>query len=179
MDPKGRRAPPMGLLRRLDAGARAAFPAFFTGFLIILAAVPVGAPGLIQAVALPGIFFWTIFRPAAMPAPVVFLLGLLEDLLSFAPLGSGVLTLLIVHGIALRGRDIMVRQSFLSMWLIFCAMAAGAAALGWALEAVLGWHIPPTAPGLLEFGIAVGLYPAIAWVLTRLHTAMRRAEAAL
>ncbi|MDB5411772.1 MAG: mreD [Rubritepida sp.] len=169
----------MGLLRRLDAGARAGFPAFFTAFLIILAAVPVGAPGLMAAVSLPGIFFWTIFRPAAMPAPVVFLLGLLQDLLSFTVLGSGVLTLLIVHGLALRWRDILVRQSFLATWLIFCAFAAGAAGLGWALEMLLGWHIAPAAPGLHQFGIAVGLYPALAWALTRLHTAMRRAEAAL
>jgi rod shape-determining protein MreD len=179
MDIKGRPEPPMGLLRRLDAGARAGFPAVFTAFLIILAAVPVGAPGLIAALALPCIFFWTIFRPAAMPAPVVFLLGLLQDLLSFAPLGAGVLTLLVVHGVALRWRDVLVRQSFLATWLIFCAFAAGAAGLGWGLEAVLGWHLPPTTPGITQFGVSVGLYPLLAWVLTRLHTAMRRAELAL
>lgn len=179
MAAKGRPEPPAGLLRRIDAAARAGFPGLFTAFLIVLAAVPVGIPGLIAAVAMPSIFFWTIFRPAAMPAPVVFSLGLLQDLLSFAALGTGVLTLLIVHGLALRGRDFMVRRSFLSTWVIFCAFAAGAAAMGWALQAMLGWTIPPTAPGLHQFGIAVGLYPALAWVLARLHTAMRRAETAL
>jgi rod shape-determining protein MreD len=176
---KGRPEPPMGLLRRLDAAARAGFPGLFTAFLIILAAVPVGIPGMIGAVALPCIFFWTIFRPAAMPAPVVFALGLLMDLLSFAALGTGVLTLLIVHGVTLRLRDFLVRQSFLASWLMFAAFAAGAAALGWALQALLGWILPPLAPGLHQLGIAIGLYPALAWVLARLHTAMRRAETAL
>ncbi len=169
----------MGLLRRIDAAARAGFPGLFTAFLIILAAVPVGIPGIIGAVAMPSIFFWTIFRPAAMPAPVVFSLGLLQDLLSFAALGTGVLTLLIVHGVALRARDFLVRQTFLIAWLAFCIFAAGAAALGWGLQAMLGWFLPPLAPGLHQFGLAVGIYPALSWVLARLHTAMRRAETAL
>ncbi len=169
----------MGLLRRLDAAARAGFPGLFTAFLIILAAVPVGIPGMIGAMALPCIFFWTIFRPAAMPAPVVFALGLLQDLLSFAALGTGVLTLLIVHGVALRLRDFLVRQSFLVSWVMFSAFAAGAGALGWGLQALLGWVLPPLAPGLHQLGIAIGVYPALAWVLARLHTAMRRAETAL
>lgn len=176
---KGRPEPPMGLLRRIDAAARAGFPGLFTAFLIILAAVPVGIPGMIGAVALPCIFFWTIFRPAAMPAPVVFALGLLQDLLAFAALGTGVLTLLIVHGVTLRLRDILVRQGFPASWVVFSGFAAAAAALGYGLQALLGWVLPPLAPGLHQLGIAVGLYPALAWILARLHTAMRRAETAL
>lgn len=176
---KGRPEPPTGLLRRIDAAARAGFPGLFTAFLIILAAVPVGIPGIIGAVAMPSIFFWTIFRPAAMPAPVVFSLGLLQDLLSFAALGTGVLTLLIVHGVALRARDFLVRKSFLTTWVAFTVFAAAAAGLGWALQAVLGWFLPPLAPGLYQFGFAVGIYPALSWTLAKFHTAMRRAETAL
>ncbi len=176
---KGRPEPPMGLLRRLDAAARAAFPGLFTAFLLILAVVPVGIPGLIAAVAMPSIFFWTIFRPAAMPAPMVFSLGLLQDFLSFAALGTGVLTLLILHGVALRARDFLLRQTFLMVWIVFCALAGGVAALGWGLEAMLSLQLPPLAPGLHQFGVAAGIYPAMAWVLARLHTSMRRAETAL
>jgi len=176
---KGRPEPPMGLLRRLDAAARAAFPGLFTACLLILAVVPVGIPGMITAVAMPSIFFWTIFRPAAMPAPVVFSLGLLQDFLTFAALGTGVLTLLILHGVALRARDLLLRQSFLMVWVVFCVFAAGVSALGWGLQAMLNLQLPPLAPGLHQFGVAVGLYPAMAWVLARLHTSMRRAETAL
>jgi len=114
-----------------------------------------------------------------MPAPVVFSLGLLQDFLSFAALGTGVLTLLILHGVALRARDFLVRQSFLLAWVMFSALAAGVVALGWCLQAMLSLQLPPLAPGLHQFGVAVGIYPAMAWILARLHTSMRRAETAL
>ena len=176
MSAKGRPQPPMGLMRQLDRAARAAFPAMFVAMLLVLAAVPVGAPGLVAAAALPGVFFWTVFRPAALPPPAVFGLGLLQDLLSFAPLGVGVLSLLVVHGLTLRSRDWLVKQSFLVVWLGFCAFAAGIAALGWGLQALLGWQIPPVAPALHQTGRAAGLYPALAWGMSLLHRAIGKAE---
>ncbi|MCX8133228.1 MAG: rod shape-determining protein MreD [Roseococcus sp.] len=168
----------MGLMRRLDAALRAAFPAVFALALMVLGATPVGVPGLVTALALPSVFFWSVFRPAAMPPPVVFAIGLLHDLLVFAPLGIGVLVLLLVHGLAFRARQMLARASFLAGWLAFCAVAAGAAGLGWALQALLGWQWPALMPGVHLFGAAVGLYPGIAWILTRAHMAMRRAEGA-
>ena len=35
------------------------------------------------------VYFWSLFRPAAMPPPVVFLIGVLLDLLGYLPLGVG------------------------------------------------------------------------------------------
>lgn len=176
---KGRPEPPMGVLRRLDAGARAGFPALFTGLLIAVAAVPVGVPGLAAAVALPPVFFWTIFRPAAMPPPAVFALGLLLDLVSFAPLGIGVLVLLVAHAAALRLRDWLVKQGFPVVWLVFCTFAVGAAALGFVLQALLMMQVPPRMPAVLQAGVAAGIYPALGWALGRLHMAMTRAEEGL
>lgn len=169
----------MGLMRQLDASARAIFPTAFTAFLLVMAAVPVGVPGMVSAVAVPSVFFWTVFRPGAMPPPIVFALGLLHDLLGFTPLGSGVLTLLVVHGVAMRGRGWLARASFLWGWLAFCGVAAGATLLGWVLQALLGWHRPPLVPGATLLGLMVGGYPALAFLLSRMHMAMRRAEDAL
>ncbi len=125
--PQGRPAPAPGLVRRIDAFARMAFPGFSTAFLMILAAAPVNLPSPVFAVALPCVAFWSVFRPTAMMPPVVFLLGLLMDLLTFAPLGSGVLVLLALHAAALRFRYFLARQSFLTVWLCFCVAALGAA----------------------------------------------------
>jgi rod shape-determining protein MreD len=172
----GRPEPSPGLLRRLDALGRAGFPAASTALLLILAAAPVGLPGLVPAVALPCVFFWSVFRPAAIPPPAAFGLGMLQDLLTLAPLGSGVVILLLVHGLAVHWRRFLARQSFLFVWLTFCGFAAGAAGLGFLLQAVLGWRMPAPTSGLLELALTIGLYPALALLLTRAHGAMRRAE---
>ena len=100
-----------------------------------------------QALTLASVFFWSLFRPAAMPPPAVFLLGLLMDLLGLAPLGTGIITLLIVHGVALRWRRAMVPQGFLLVWLAFIGVAAGAAALGWALGSLLAFRLLPPLAG--------------------------------
>lgn len=175
---KGRPAPAAGLLRQIDALARAALPGGLTALLLVLAAVPVGLFGLVPAVALPCVFFWSVFRPAALPPPLVFALGLLQDLLTAAPLGAGVLVLLVVHGLAARWRPFLARQSFLVVWLAFLAFTAGAAALGGALQALLAWRTLPAPPGFWQAMLTAGLYPLLAWPLTRMHEAMMRAEAA-
>ncbi len=176
---KGRREPASGPLQRLDAGARAIFPVSLTAFLAVMAAVPIGPPSLVIALALPCVFFWSLFRPAAMPPLAVFALGLLADLLSFQPLGVGVLLLLVTHGVAMRWRAVIARAPFLVAWLAFSALALGAAALGWLLQLVLTLQWPPLAPPLALAAMMLGMYPPLALVLSRMHMAMARAEDAL
>jgi rod shape-determining protein MreD len=175
---QGRPAPAPGLLRRIDSFARLAFPGFSTGFLMVLATAPVSLPSPVFACVLPCVFFWSVFRPAAMSPPVIFALGLLLDLLTLAPLGAGVLVLLAVHGVTLRVRRFLARQSFLAVWLAFCGVALGAAAVFWGLQSLLALRLPPFAPALHAALLSAGLYPAIALVLARVHEAMRQAETA-
>ena len=87
--------------RRLDIAARVSFPACITVLLMLLAQAPLGMPeqaASLPAVALGCVWFWSLFRPDALPPPIVFLIGLLMDLLGYLPLGVGVFTLLAVHG---------------------------------------------------------------------------------
>jgi len=174
----GRPEPSPGLLRRLDDVARAAFPAIGTALLMIVAAGPTGIPSLVPAATLPCIVFWSIFRPGAMPPPAAFLLGLLQDLLTLAPLGTGVVTLMATHGLAVAWRRFLVRQSFLFVWLAFAVFAMATSALGWLLTALLAWDLPPFAPAVHQAALSAGLYPAFALVLSRLHGIMRRSEEA-
>ncbi|MBI0433992.1 rod shape-determining protein MreD [Roseomonas sp. KE0001] len=171
----GRQSPP-GLLTRLDALARAACPAAGTALLMVLLSAPTGLPSAVPAVALGCVFFWSLFRPAVMPPPACFALGLLQDLLGFAPLGIGVLTLLLTHGTVLRLRRLLARQPFALVWLAFSGFALAAAGLGWLLTALLGWRLPSPVPALVQGALSLGLYPALAAPLTALHRAMRRAE---
>src|SRR5260370_23734383 len=125
------------LRRRLDAAARIGFPGASTALILLLLAAPLGLPAqaeLQPALVLGCVYFWSLFRPASMPPVLVFVLGLMSDLLGDAPIGVMVLILLIVHGIVVRLRRVFERQGFLLVWLAFIVVAIGAAGLDWALN---------------------------------------------
>jgi rod shape-determining protein MreD len=169
------------LLRQLDAASRACCPATATVALLLIAAGPLDLPGqpeLQQAIALGCVFFWSTFRPAAMPPPLVFLLGLLADLLGLGPLGIGVLTLLIVHGVAFRWRRLLSRQGFVLVWLAFVGIAAAAALMVWSLASLLMLRVLPAAPMLFQFALSAGLYPALALGFTWAHRTIAAPERA-
>ena len=160
------------LWRRLDAASRQAFPVSSTVLLLLALAGPLGVPGqaeLQQATALACVFFWSIFRPGAMAPPMVFLLGLLTDLLGLAPPGLGVLVLLVTHGVAFRWRRELARQGFLVVWLAFVALAAAAAVVSWVLASGLAFRVLPPAAMAFQFVLAAGIYPALAFLFTLAH----------
>jgi len=125
---------------------------------------------------MPAIAFWTVFRPAGMAPPIVFVLGLLLDLLTMAPLGVHIIVLLALHGAAMRLRFWLARQGFFLVWLCFCAGASAAILLAWGFTALLLLKLPPWQPIFHTLLLTTGLYPPIAILLSRAHEAMRRAE---
>lgn len=173
--------PRQSLGRRLDMMARRGFPGTTTALLLLVTAAPLGVPGqaeLQASIALACVFFWSLFRPASMPPAIVFAVGLLVDLLGYAPPGVGVLSLLIAHGLALRWRRVLTRQGFLLVWLAFVGVAAGAASLQWALTSLLTFRLLPPGPGVFQAAIGAGLYPALATLLTRAHHTLAEPEQA-
>ncbi len=172
----GRPEPSRSPLRRIEAFARVVMPLVLAVLAMAVAAGPTGIPGLVAAVLLPQVVYWSVARPAAMSPPAVFALGLLLDLLTLAPLGSGVLAMLVLHGVAVAARRVLARQGFLLNWLAFAGFALGAAGLFWVLTALLLFTLPPVAPVLHQAALAIGLYPPFAFLLGRLHALMLRAE---
>lgn len=169
------------LWRRLDATARLCFPAVSTAVLLLVAAAPLGLPAqaeLQMALALAAVFFWSLFRPASLPPPAVFLLGLLADLLGLQPLGVSVVILLVVHGLAVRRRGVLARQGFLLVWVAFVGVAAGAILAQWLLDAALSLRLLPVGPLLFQFVLTAGLYPVLATLLTRAHRGIAAPEQA-
>ena len=161
--------------RRLDAAGRRVLPATFSVLLVLLLCAPLGLPqqqALLPGAAMGSVFFWSVFRPASMPAPVVFLLGLLSDLLSFSPPGMAILTLLIVHAVGLGARHGLARQGFLLVWMVFLLVAAGAIALDWVLACAFALRLLPLQPACFELALSAGLYPLLSALFTWAHRGM-------
>jgi rod shape-determining protein MreD len=169
------------LARRLDLTARHAFPASCTILLMLLTEVPLGIvdqTSLLPAVALASVWFWSLYRPGAMSPPVVFAIGLLLDLLDWLPIGTGVLTLLLTHGVAQRWRRGLSRHGFALVWLAFAIVAAGAAALDWVATAVLTWRLVPPYAMLFQAVLSAALYPVLAILFARAHRSIANPERA-
>jgi rod shape-determining protein MreD len=167
--------PRQTLTRRLDATARAGFPVACTVILMLLCLTPFGFADqaqLLPATAYACVWFWSLFRPASMPPPVVFLIGLLLDLLGYLPLGVGVLGLLLTHGLALRWRRFLTRQGFMVVWLAFVGIAAGAAALTWGMACVLFFRLLAPGPAMFQCVLTVAIYPAVAVLFVRAHRSL-------
>lgn len=165
----------------MDVASRYAFPIVQTALVLLLLSAPWGLPGQAQlqtAWALSSIFFWSLFRPAAMPAAAVFAIGLLLDLLAQGPVGVQILILLLAHGTALKARRDLTRSGFTMVWLAFIAVAACAATLEWLLVCLLTWHAFTPWPAFFEFGVASGLYPVLAVAFTRAHRTLAAPERA-
>lgn len=167
--------PRLTLGRRLDIAARLALPTCVTVLVMLATELPFGMPNqaaLLPAVALIGVWFWSVFRPTSMPPPIVFLIGLLLDLRGYLPLGAGVLTLLIAHGIALRWRRFLVEQGFTMVWVSFLPIAIGGAVLIWLLAALLNLRLLSPLPALFQAIVTFALYPVMAIPLAFAHRSL-------
>jgi rod shape-determining protein MreD len=167
--------------RRLDIAARHAFPAGCTVLLMLLTQAPLGLFGqaaLLPSVTLSSVWFWSVFRPAAMAPPIVFLIGLLLDLLGWQPIGTGALALLLVHGLAQRWRRPLATRGFLLLWVGFAIAASGAAALEWGLTALLTWRLLPPAPAVFQAVVSAAIYPALAIMFAKAHRSVASPERA-
>ncbi len=161
--------------------ARRAFPTATTILLLLAGGVPLSVPGqaeLRAALAVAAVFFWSLFRPASMPAVAAFAIGLLADLLGQWPMGVGAVTLLVAHGAAARMRRALVRQGLPVVWLAFLATAAGVAGLAWGLASLLTLRLLPAAPALFQAALSAGLFPPLALLLTRAHRTVAEPERA-
>lgn len=167
--------------RGLDRAARHALPAASIVVVIVLLAMPdliPAQPACRAAFVIASVYFWCLYRPASLPAPIIALIGVLLDLLGASPLGLWAVLLLLEQAAVGAVRKALVRQSFLIVWLAFIGFAVAISALDWAGRAVLDLTLFPPEPIVTQGVIAILLYPVLAIVLIRAHRSAAAPERA-
>lgn len=162
----------LDVLERLDTAAKALVPALLSSLLIILSLVPLRAPEvapLTPALALTAVYYWAVFRPDLLPSWLAFLLGLLQDLLTGAPLGVGVVALVSMHFFVSAQRKIFVNPSFVMLWVLFGLFAAASLLLSWLLGSLLLGQLLEPGLLLLHYAVTVGVYPCLAWLFGKVQ----------
>ncbi|MBU6418509.1 MAG: rod shape-determining protein MreD [Proteobacteria bacterium] len=158
--------------RQVDAASRWVFPCATLIFGLFIIGMPFGIPGqaaLRPVYAMACVYFWSLYRPGSLPAPLVALCGLLLDLLGLSPFGVWAVLLLLLQWVTLLLRRKLVPARFLLVWVVFTAMAVVVAALAWAVDSAFNGTWLPTTPLMFEWLLAAGLYPALAALLIKAH----------
>lgn len=158
--------------RGLDRAARHALPAASIAGAIILLAMPgllPAQPSMRAAFVIASVFFWSLYRPAALPAPVVALLGVLLDLLGASPLGLWAALLLLEQAAIGAVRRSLVRQGFPVVWLVLAAFVAAIGTAEYVSRSILELVLLPPAPIVTQSVIAILIYPLLAIALISAH----------
>jgi rod shape-determining protein MreD len=173
--------PRASLGRHLDIFARLSFPACITLLLLLLTQAPLNLPeqaALLPAVTLCCVWFWSLVRPDAMPPPIVFVIGVLLDLLGYLPLGVGVFTLLAVHGVAVALRRSLSSRGFGWTWIAFGGVATGASLLIWLMVMLLTFRLLSPDPAIFTAVLSTSIYPVLAIPLAGAHRSIANPEQA-
>ncbi len=164
-----------GVLHYMDTGLRAVTPVVLAFLLLVISRLPFGIEGLESAMpllTLMACYYWTIYRPALMPSIALFVLGLLQDLLTGGPLGLMALVLLLVHWIVDAQRRVFLGKSFVVGWWGFGLVALGAEVVIWLLACIYYDQLLGVRPFGFQFMLTVAIYPCFAWLFSWVQRAI-------
>jgi rod shape-determining protein MreD len=162
--------------QRLDQNARRLLPALSTLTLGLIAILPIDIPRwgeMAPPLMLIGVFYWSLVRPDLMQPATAFTLGLVEDLVTGAPIGSGALIMVLTQWIMRGQQRFLANRPFLLLWAAFLPVVAIATGLEWLVYATLTFHPVPILIALARMALGIVLFPVVAWLaLIPVHRAL-------
>lgn len=165
------------LLHQLDLWARRMIPAGLSIAFVLFAVMPLPIPGysaIVPMLALASVFFWAVHYPSLLPPVAVFTIGLVQDVLTGALLGSGAVVLLLAYGAVIRQRVFFRNKSFLVIWWSFMIVALGAGMLAWVLASLFDGRLVPAGAALTQVLLTIAVYPLLTGILHGVHKFLPR-----
>jgi rod shape-determining protein MreD len=162
---------------RLDQFARQLFPFALTVALLLVSMVPLPLPAyssVTPSFMVMAVYFWTLYRPDLMPRWAVFIIGLLQDLVTGGTLGVNPIVLLALSMATASQRRFLSGALFVTVWAGFVVNSAGAAMLAWCLNTLAVGAMYDPRPALFQYLFTVGLYPSVGWILVRAQRTILR-----
>ncbi len=154
---------------RLAQIARNGTPGLLTLFLVFFSLAPFNFPGsalMMPPLALMAVFHWGIYRPDLLPGPLVFVLGLLQDVLSGGPLGMWAAVFLVVHAVMAAQRRFFLGKKFVVEWLGFALVVPVVFLATWLMgSAYVGAFADPGLI-LIQALLTVAFYPVMSWLMS-------------
>ena len=124
-----------------------------------------GYAALTPAFTLMATYHWTIYRPNLLPAPLLFLIGTMQDLLSGGLPGETAVTLLLARAIVLPQRHYFVDRLFPFIWAGFTLLTGGAMLFLWALHSMLAAELLDLRGPVLRAVLTIAVFPIASFLL--------------
>lgn len=148
------------------------FPYSLIGALFVCNVISIPLP-LLHNVEIPfvlmAIYYWAMYRPTLVPAWLLFVIGMLMDVLSGLPLGLNTIIFIAIGWGVSRKRRFLMSQPFFVIWCMFVAVCLLAFSLRWGLFSLLHADIVDYTPVL--YGTLIGglSFPLISVMLRLTH----------
>ncbi len=112
-----------------------------------------------------GVYYWSVFKPRMLPVVVVFILGVLQDILLGSPIGLMPLLLIVVQQfVFFQGRQFLERD-FIFNWVVFVMLVMGYGLLYWAITSLYYKTLLAYLDILGQIFLTIAFYPIITWIL--------------
>ncbi len=157
---------------KVDRGARAFSPLVVALLLVIVSMVPFhlnNFGAIMPSIGLMTVFYWAVYRPDLFGPGAAACLGLLQDVLTGAPLGFNALLCVAAYGTVVTQRQLFLAHSFLVLWWGYALLALLAAAIGWLTYCLLQRALIPFDPALFQALAGMALFPPVAWICHRVQ----------
>lgn len=154
----------------LASAARGVGPFVLAALLVLLLRLPVQTDGLgwvMPHVTLAFVYYWIVHNQKAIPVLALFLLGLIEDFASGAPLGMNPMILVTVYVLLDNQRRFFINRSFAVGWAGFAIIASAALSFSWLLESFYRGQPMPVGPLFLSLLMTIAAYPIIGGIFGR------------
>ena len=115
------------------------------------------------------IFYWTVYRPDLVPPVVLFLIGLIDDVVMGTPLGLMASVFVLLYGVTLTQRQFFIGKPFYVTWLGFSIISAVCICLIWVLVALFAGRLGIVITPFIKYTITLLLFPSAAWLLVRIQ----------
>lgn len=115
------------------------------------------------------VFFWSIYSPDFMPSPSVFLIGLLQDLLTGGPLGLWAMVYLVTQFVVTSQRSYFLGREQKVVWLGFVLAAVGASLILWLVMSLMSGGLLPLRALAGQVFVTILIYPVFGLAFRELH----------
>ncbi len=139
-------------------------PMFFSLLLILLSYVPLNfllSSNIRPAVGLVCVYYWIIHRPDIFNLFSVFILGLIEDILSAVPMGTNIFSLLVLYVLLLNLGRFFNGKPFIVTWYGFAILSLLTLFCKWLIVSVYYSQFLPIVQVLFSYLFSVAAYPIL------------------